>query len=72
MWLTEPMPYLLQRGIEPTVVVECAGNCTNTFVVADGFAWPAKIPEREQPVMVFFCSAGCCLRVIPKTCCGSA
>jgi hypothetical protein len=72
MRLTDANLYLTGRGLPPQLEIECAGNCSNRFALADGFAWPAKLPGAETPVMIFFCSAACLLAALPPSCCGRA
>ena len=72
MSITDANLYLSRRGLPPRLEIECAGNCINRFALADGFAWPAKLPGAETPIMVFFCSAACCLAAMPAECCGKA
>ncbi len=55
MRLTDANLYLTRRGLPPQLEIECAGNCTNRFALVDGLAWPAKPPDAETPVMIFFC-----------------
>jgi hypothetical protein len=72
MRLTDANLYLTRRGLPPQLEIECAGNCTNRFALVDGLAWPAKPPDAETPVMIFFCSAACLLAAMPPNCCGQA
>jgi hypothetical protein len=59
------------RGIPGNLEIECAGNCTNTFQVKDGFPWSVKITGEDTPRTVLFCSAKCVLVLLdPCNCVG--
>jgi hypothetical protein len=61
------------RNLPPTLIIECAGNCTNTFALADGFPWPVIVEGQETPHLAFFCSGLCVLKLMPpKSCMGRA
>jgi hypothetical protein len=52
-------------------VVECAGECTHTFPISEGHAFPVFLPGADRPVMGFFCSPYCYLALLrPENCCG--
>lgn len=70
MRLTDALPYVMARGLSPLLEVECAGNCKNTFTLAQGFAWPCQVQGEEVPMVVFFCSPVCLLEVLHPAHCG--
>jgi hypothetical protein len=71
--MTHTMAVIRARHLAPTLLVECAGNCTHTFLTSDGYAFPVLFPSAERPAMGFFCSPYCYLLLVrPENCAGSA
>ena len=67
MITTDALKYLSQMGLDPPLVVGCAGaKCQNAFILANGFAVEAIVAEKLS--IAFFCSAGCYLNEIPPNC----
>jgi hypothetical protein len=61
------------RNLSPTLIVECAGHCTNKFPLGEGYPFPVMRPGYDHPVMGFFCSPHCYLVLLqPYNCCGMA
>ena len=61
------------RGLPPTLVIECQGNCTHAFPVAEGYPFPVWFRGAESPQMAFFCSPACFLALLePRNCAGRA
>ena len=70
---TEPLQYLPQRNISPLEILRCAApDCTTTFTVTHGVAFPWQNPDQPHPTIYFFCSFECFLGTIPRELCGSA
>jgi hypothetical protein len=61
------------RNLSPTLIVECAGHCTNKFSLGEGYPFPVMRPGYDHPIMGFFCSPQCYLVLLqPHNCCGRA
>ena len=71
--MTHTMAVVRARHLPPSLLVECAGECTHTFRISDGYAFPVLLPGADRPVMGFFCSPYCYLALVrPENCDGSA
>jgi hypothetical protein len=71
--MTHTMAVLRARHLPPSLLIECAGECTHTFRIVDGCAFPVLLPGAERPTMGFFCSPYCYLSLVhPENCSGTA
>ena len=71
MTIADASHYLPHMGVDPSLVVGCAGlECQNSFALANGFAIEAIVGDEVS--IVFFCSAGCYLNEVPVDCCARA
>jgi hypothetical protein len=47
--MTHIMAVIRARHLPPTLLVECAGRCTHTFPIGEGYAFPVLYPGAERP-----------------------